>query len=177
MARDRPYDLDRIEAWQNDQRPPAEQHGFDRTQHRILVIQRHGDQGSLSLIERFQLAQQVYVPDLPAMRQKNAFWPTRRTGRVWLETDVVRMRLPVLKPGRSSLERLVIIQSVARGFRIDNEVPYARKLSKQRPRAGSHFGIGDKDHSFGVGDDVIKCLIPHPNIKRDRNRTQTHRSQ
>ena len=31
--------------------------------------------------------------------------------------------------------------------------------------------------SFGVGGDVIKCLIPHPNIQRDRNRTQTHRSQ
>ena len=177
VAVDGADDLDRVEAWQDDERAAGEEERLHRADHRVLVVERHGDERALRVIETCHLPDDVGVPDLAPVGEQDALGLASGAGGVGLHAH--RLRVEPSAPearGRGGEPRVPFPGAVGGGG-VGHEVGEPLDLAREAPGTLGLVAAGHQHRRLGVLNDVGERLVAHPYVQGDGHRADPHRTE
>ena len=174
MTVDGADDLDRVEAREDHERAAREEERLHRADHRVLVVERHGDEGALGVVEARHLPDDVGVPHLAAVGEEHALGLPGRPGRVGLHAHRVGVEPAAPEAGRRGVEPGVPADRAVGGRPVDHEMGQPLDLAREAPGALGLVAAGHQHRRLGVLHHVGEGLVPHPDVERDGDRADPH---
>ena len=157
--------------------PPREEERLHRARHRVLVVERHRDQGALGVVGQQRLAHDVGVPELPAVGQQHALGLAGGARRVGLHARLVEGGGAAGQRGRGRGQHALVGQRAVRRGPVGDHVLDGRDLRGQHQPALGQRGVGHQHGGLRVLRHVAKRLVAHPDIERHRHRPEPHRAE